>query len=292
MIILYLSAVVLANLSAGYFGPAVTPINAFLLIGLAITTRDALHDRWGDKVRWRMASIILAGGGLSYLLGEPRIAVASAVAFVVSEASDYFTYCGLIERSWLQRSNGSNVVSSVVDSFLFPTLAFGVLLPGIIAGQIVAKIGGGWIWSLVIQRWKSAAAMALVVVAAPVEGQIFSLGVGAVVTESGEEPTLELFTATPPLGRLRFTSVIATNDHGEVTYIGKFSFGATPWLSIESGASWLKFRNYDPEWFVGVFFRRRLSKTLKLGVAISSEPEQDWNTVAVVKVDFWTWFRR
>jgi hypothetical protein len=36
------------------------------------------------------------------------------------------------------------VAGAAVDSLLFPTLAFGVLMPGIVLAQFVAKIAGGW----------------------------------------------------------------------------------------------------------------------------------------------------
>lgn len=46
MILMYLAAIVAANLLVARFGPSVVVLNAFLFIGLDITTRDSLHDRW------------------------------------------------------------------------------------------------------------------------------------------------------------------------------------------------------------------------------------------------------
>lgn len=285
----YLAAIVGANLSASYFGPSATIFNAFLFVGLVMTTRDRLHDLWRDRVRQRMALLILAGGGLSYLLGNPQIALASCVAFVASESADWLVYHKLRKRAWLVRSNASNSAGAIVDSIVFPTLAFGALLPWIILGQIAAKIWGGTLWSLLLRK-RAAVALPLLLLAVPADAQIVALGAGMVLTEVGEEETLELFLATPPAGRLRLTAVLASSAEGVA--IGKLSYGATKWLSLESGATWLKFRDYEPEWFVGLFFRRRLGERLQLGIALSSEPEQDWNTTVVVKVDFWTWFRR
>lgn len=45
-IMLYLVAIVLANLSVAQFGPSVTILNAFLFIGLDLTARDKLHEVW------------------------------------------------------------------------------------------------------------------------------------------------------------------------------------------------------------------------------------------------------
>ena len=54
--------------------------------------------------------------------------------------------------SWLRRANGSNVAGAAVDSLLFPTLAFGVLMPHIVALQFVAKVAGGALWSWALAR--------------------------------------------------------------------------------------------------------------------------------------------
>ena len=54
---LYLAAIVLANLSVAHFGPASTPYNAFLFIGLNLATRDRLHDLWGKHVARKVEEI-------------------------------------------------------------------------------------------------------------------------------------------------------------------------------------------------------------------------------------------
>ena len=51
-IVVYAAAMTLANLSVAAFGPSVTAINAFVLIGLDLALRDWLHVRL--KV-WQMA---------------------------------------------------------------------------------------------------------------------------------------------------------------------------------------------------------------------------------------------
>lgn len=42
LVIVYIAAIVLANLSIGYFGPNVAPLNAFLFIGLDLAIRNYL----------------------------------------------------------------------------------------------------------------------------------------------------------------------------------------------------------------------------------------------------------
>lgn len=50
------------------------------------------------------------------------------------------------------RVNGSNVPAALVDSIVFPTIAFGALLPWIVLGQFAAKVLGGFVWSLLLNQ--------------------------------------------------------------------------------------------------------------------------------------------
>ena len=155
LVALYLVAIVAANLAVAAFGPAVTPLTAFMLIGLDLTTRDALHDRWrGHALPARMALLIATGSLASWLINPAagRIALASALAFALAATADALVYHLARRRPWLQRANASNLVGAAVDSLAFPTLAFGVLLPGIVALQFAAKVAGGLVWSLLLAR--------------------------------------------------------------------------------------------------------------------------------------------
>jgi hypothetical protein len=149
----YLTAIVAANLTVAIWGPGVSVLNAFLFIGLDLTARDRLHDAWRDNgLVWRMALLIAAGGAISYLLNRDaaQIAIASTVSFVVAAALDAVVYTLLGDRARMLRVNGSNVVSAAADSLIFPTLAFGALLPWVVAGQFAAKVLGGFVWSLIL----------------------------------------------------------------------------------------------------------------------------------------------
>lgn len=155
LIALYLVAIVAANLSVAYFGPASTIVNAFLFIGLDITTRDMLHERWEHKDLWlKMGGLIAAGSALSWVLNRNAgpIAIASLVAFAASGLVDTIVYHLLRERSKFFKVNGSNMVSAAVDSIVFPTVAFGAFMPWIAAGQFVAKVAGGFLWALLLNR--------------------------------------------------------------------------------------------------------------------------------------------
>lgn len=156
LIMLYLAAIVVANLLVAQFGPVVAILNAFLLIALDLTARDRLHEQWQGRGLWlKMLALIGSGSLLSYALNANAgpIALASFVAFLGAGLADTLVYWLLGERSRMVKVNGSNLVSSAVDSLIFPALAFGwPLLWPIVLGQFVAKVAGGWLWSLVLFR--------------------------------------------------------------------------------------------------------------------------------------------
>lgn len=149
-ILIYAAAMTLANLSIAHFGPWVSPINAFVLIGLDLALRDWLHVR---LKAWQMLALIVAAGALTYMLNPAagKIAVSGSVAFTAAALVDWATFARL-RGTWLFRANGSNVAGAAVDSLIFPTLAFGALMPHIVAMQFVAKVAGGAIWALALAR--------------------------------------------------------------------------------------------------------------------------------------------
>jgi hypothetical protein len=147
---IYIAALVVANLLVAWFGPWFSPINAFVLIGLDLSLRDKLHEQWkNDKLVLKMGGLIAVASGVSYLLNPAAgaIALASFVAFALAMCADTIAYHFLRDKPWMIRSNGSNVAGAGVDSITFPTIAFGGLMPEIVALQFISKICGGAIWS-------------------------------------------------------------------------------------------------------------------------------------------------
>jgi uncharacterized PurR-regulated membrane protein YhhQ (DUF165 family) len=144
---LFIGSIVGANWAITAFG--LVPVGFGLLApagvyfaGLTFTLRDALHEVGGR--RWVIAAII-GGAALSGLLAGPQLAIASGVAFLVSELADYAVYAPLRQRSWLGAVVASNTVGVVVDSALFLWLAFGSLT--FLPGQIVGKL---WMTALAV----------------------------------------------------------------------------------------------------------------------------------------------
>jgi uncharacterized PurR-regulated membrane protein YhhQ (DUF165 family) len=158
-ILIYATAMTVANLSIAHFGPWVSPLNAFVLIGLDLALRDWLHVRLRA---WQMLALIGASGALTYALNPSaqHIVIASAAAFTLAALVDWQAFSRL-SGSWLRRSLGSNVVGAVVDTVVFSALAFLILAPTpkplgvvtVIAGwQLLAKVLGGTFWAWVLAR--------------------------------------------------------------------------------------------------------------------------------------------
>jgi uncharacterized PurR-regulated membrane protein YhhQ (DUF165 family) len=150
----YIATILAANWAIQRYG--LVPVGLGLLApagvyfaGLAFTLRDLTQETLGR--RW-VAVAILAGAALSALV-SPRFALASGVAFLVSEFADFAVYTPLRERNWLGAVAVSNVVGLVLDSVLFLWLAFGSL--AFLPGQIVGKT---WMTALAVGAlalWRS-----------------------------------------------------------------------------------------------------------------------------------------
>lgn len=110
--------------------------------GLAFTLRDIVQRALG---RWVVIAAILLGAALSYWISDAvtlerglvSLAVASGLAFLISELSDLAVYEPIRERGWTIAVLASNITGILVDSALFLWLAFGSL--SFFEGQVVGK---------------------------------------------------------------------------------------------------------------------------------------------------------
>jgi len=116
------------------FGLAATAGTYFA--GLSFVIRDSLQDAAGK--RWTLAVITL-GAALSFLVSDPFIALASAVAFGLSETADLAIYTPLRKRGYVRAAVTSNVVGSFVDTIAFLLIA-GFPVRQALAGQMVGKL--------------------------------------------------------------------------------------------------------------------------------------------------------
>jgi uncharacterized PurR-regulated membrane protein YhhQ (DUF165 family) len=129
----FIATIWVANWLISHFGVGLVAPAGVYAVGVAFTLRDIVHRTLGP---YAVMAAILVGAALSWLIA-PQFALASGVAFLVSELSDLIVYTPLRERSWVGAVVMSNTVGLVVDSALFLTLAFGSLQ--FFWGQVVGK---------------------------------------------------------------------------------------------------------------------------------------------------------
>jgi len=139
---LYIATVFAANWAIDRYGPVsvgfglMAPAGVYFA-GLAFTLRDITHDTLGRL--WVLGAIIIGALLSAWVAVDNRdIALASGVAFLVSELFDFAVYTPLRERNWLGAVALSNIVGLVADSILFLWIAFGSL--DFLEGQIVGKL--------------------------------------------------------------------------------------------------------------------------------------------------------
>jgi uncharacterized PurR-regulated membrane protein YhhQ (DUF165 family) len=114
-------------------GETIYAPSGVLAIGLAFTLRDLVQRRL--RVRAAVLAII-AGAALSALL-DTSLALASGLAFLISESLDLMVYTPLQRRNLLAAFVGSNIVGLIVDSIIFLYVAFDSL--ALLKGQVIGK---------------------------------------------------------------------------------------------------------------------------------------------------------
>lgn len=140
--VVYLGGVVAANWLTEHFGLVPAGFGLMTTAGtyaaaVVIVSRNFSQDVIG---RWRVIALMVAGAALSWFLASPRLAVASLVAFTLSELADMFIYTPLRDRGRSRAVLLASTVGGVVDTFTFLLIAgFPLLLAA--PGQLVVKTG-------------------------------------------------------------------------------------------------------------------------------------------------------
>jgi queuosine precursor transporter len=124
------------------FGADLMAPSGVLMIGAALVLRDLVQRRLGVGYS---AGAVIAGAILSSVVAPPSLAIASGVAFLISEFADLAVYTPLARRRLVTAVVASSFVGLVVDSIVFLWLAFGSL--EFLSGQVVGK---GWMVLLAI----------------------------------------------------------------------------------------------------------------------------------------------
>jgi uncharacterized PurR-regulated membrane protein YhhQ (DUF165 family) len=138
----FLATILAANYATSTYGLVavgfgLTATAGTYFAGLAFVLRDAVQDTSG---RLAALALIVVGAALSYAVADARIALASGVAFALSELADLAAYTPLRRRGYVRAAVASNVVGAVVDTFAFLTIAGFPVTGSTVAGQLVAKL--------------------------------------------------------------------------------------------------------------------------------------------------------
>lgn len=143
----FVGLVILANwLASAYiihvpFTPYLAPAGVFA-IGAVLVIRD-----WYQQIAglWRSLVLVYIAGIASYAAGFAfgwtdlqKIALASIVAFTISETVEALVFTPIRKRSLTLGVGLSGVVGSALDSYIFLTIAFGSL--AFFPGQFWAKV--------------------------------------------------------------------------------------------------------------------------------------------------------
>jgi len=116
--IAYVVSIVLVNVGFVYVAPVPLLGEMFppmsLLVGVIFILRDFAQREIGHKVLGAMA----IGAVLSYLMADPFVAIASVVAFIISELADWAVYT-FTKKPLGQRILISSAVCTPIDSAVF-----------------------------------------------------------------------------------------------------------------------------------------------------------------------------
>lgn len=144
LVVAYLASVVVGVWAVDAIG--VVPVGfglmapaAVYVVGVTLVLRDVVQIYHGKALAF---AVIPAGAALSAFI-SPTLALASGVAFLVSETVDFAVFTLARKRLRVLQSVAlSNAVALVVDSWIFLTLAFGSLafLPGQVLGKTWATL--------------------------------------------------------------------------------------------------------------------------------------------------------
>lgn len=128
----YLAAILGANLGFSYLPMIALPGGQMLapmsfVVGAVFVLRDLAQRELGHKV------LLVMGVGLaaSYIMADPFVAIASAVAFAISELADWLVYT-LTKKPLAQRILFSSLIGTPVDSAVFMLVAGFFSLPGLL----------------------------------------------------------------------------------------------------------------------------------------------------------------
>ena len=141
----YILSVVLVSIGFVYipmislFGEMFPPMT--LVVGAIFILRDYAQREIGHKILGAM----LIGAVLSYFMADPYIAVASLVAFIISEVVDWSVYT-FTKKPLAQRILISSAISTPIDSLIFLQMIGSFTTTGFLVMTIAKMLAALLVW--------------------------------------------------------------------------------------------------------------------------------------------------
>lgn len=141
----YILSVVLVNIGFVYipmislFGEMFPPMT--LVVGAIFILRDYAQREIGHKILGAM----LIGAVLSYFMADPYIAVASLVAFIISEVVDWSVYT-FTKKPLAQRILISSAISTPIDSLIFLQMIGSFTITGFLVMTTAKMLAALLVW--------------------------------------------------------------------------------------------------------------------------------------------------
>lgn len=150
--LLYIATIVLVNCAFSvvpvFFlpgGEAWSPVA--LVVGFIFVIRDYAQREIGHKVLLAM----LVGGGISWFMASPEVALASICAFLVGELLDWTVYT-FTRRPFSQRVLLSSAIGTPLDSMVFMAMIGLFSIPSVIIMTASKMLGATVVFLLARQR--------------------------------------------------------------------------------------------------------------------------------------------
>ena len=149
---LYIALIYLVNYAFSVVPPIELPGGIMwppvaLLVGFIFVVRDFAQREIGHYVLLAMG----VGVGLSYFMADPHVAIASAVAFSISELVDWAVY-SFTKRKLSDRILASSLLGTPVDSVAFLSMIGFFSIAGAVAMTVSKLIGAFIVWWLIRRR--------------------------------------------------------------------------------------------------------------------------------------------
>jgi uncharacterized PurR-regulated membrane protein YhhQ (DUF165 family) len=149
---LYIALIALVNWAFVVMSPVQLPGEVIwppmtIFVGFVFVVRDFAQREIGHYVLAAMG----VGVALSYFMAGPDVAVASAIAFLISEMADWAVY-SFSARPLSQRVIWSSVISTPIDTFVFLSMLDFFSITGAAVMTLSKLLGAIVVWWLIRRR--------------------------------------------------------------------------------------------------------------------------------------------